>query len=517
MRLSLVVYTILIMRILSSNLLPDIDRATCQAQNIDSIQLMERAASFLSCEVMQRYTTSQRIVVFAGPGNNGGDALATARNLIEQGYKRVEVFLFNIENRLSHDCEAERRKLITIDGVDFTEINTVFNPPDLSKEDVVIDGLFGAGLNKPLQGGFIAVARLINESGAFVISIDTPSGLFGEWNSNVNLRDVVNADLTFTFGWPSLSFFFEENARATGHWEVLDINLDKSAIRHAETNFFRVEPESIRPLLHKRDPFSGKRDFGSAMIFAGSMGMMGAAVMCAQATLRTGAGIATVHSANCGLNVLQTTVPEAIFEPDRADRFISDMTLHHEHQVVIAGPGIGTSEATVNALESLLKNVHSPLVLDADALNCIASRPSLLNLIPPQTVITPHAGEFDRLFGEHTQSEDRLKKAIEVAQYYNLIIVLKGHYTANVRPTGKVYFNSTGNSGMATAGSGDVLAGIIGGLIAQGYRPELAATIGVYVHGLAGDMAAQAIGEYGMLATDIISHIGPALAKLSRE
>ena len=502
------------MKIFNSEKLREIDKATCEAQQVDSVELMERAASAVSYEIISRFLPGQRIVVVAGPGNNGGDALAVARMLIEQGYRKVEVFLFNVTGRLSHDCEVERKRLIAPDAVDFTEIEREFNPPYLSEDDVVIDGLFGSGLNKPLQGGFRAVARLINESGAYVVSIDVPSGLFGEWNDNVVLRDVVHADLTLTFQTPRLSFFFEDNEQCVGEWKILDIDLDEATIRKTQADFTLVEARNVRPLLRPRRNFTGKRDYGSALVMAGSLGMMGAAVMCARAALRCGAGLATVHSARCGMPVIQTAVPEAMFEPDSSENFISDMSVHHNHQVVMAGPGIGTREKTANALADLLKKVKSPLVLDADALNCIAQHPEMLPLLPPQTVITPHQGEFDRLFGEQQTAEQRLKKAIEMAQYYNIIIVLKSHHTAIVRPTGRVYFNSSGNPGMATAGAGDVLTGVIGAFIAQGYRPDLAAPIGVYIHGLAGDLAASEIGQFGVIASDISDHLGRAINKV---
>lgn len=238
---------------------------------------------------------------------------------------------------------------------------------------------------------------------------------------------------------------------------------------------------------------------------------MGAAVMAAEACLRSGAGLVTVHSAEQGINIIQTAVPEAMFEPDKNQYVISDMTLHHDHQVVAVGPGIGTHQVTIDALEAMLKNCKVPLVLDADALNCISRKPALLTLLPRNTIITPHIGEFDRLFGEQKSSEERLNKAIEMAKHYNIIIVLKGHYTAIVRPTGKVYFNSTGNPGMATAGAGDVLVGIIASFVAQGYVPEHAAYIGVFIHGLAGDLAQVEYGEAGMTATDITKYIGRAI------
>jgi NAD(P)H-hydrate epimerase len=252
------------------------------------------------------------------------------------------------------------------------------------------------------------------------------------------------------------------------------------------------------------------------MLFAGSMGMVGASILAAKAAMRCGCGLTTVHGASCGMIPVQTAVPEAMFEPDKNERRVSDMRLHHDHQAVAAGPGLGTHEETVEALEGLLKNIKSPLILDADALNCIVKRPSMLSLLPPKTIITPHVGEFDRLFGEHQLSEQRLKKAIEMAKYYNIIIVLKGHYTAVVRPTGKVFFNSTGNPGMATAGAGDVLTGMIASFAAQGYRPEQAATLAVYLHGMAGDMAAEKLSQWGVTAGDIIQYIGPAIEKITR-
>ena len=499
------------MKIFNSGALAEIDNATCETQNIDSIELMERAANAAACEIIARFLPSQRIVVVAGPGNNGGDALATARMLIEQGYRKVEVFLFNINNKLSHDCDEERKRLIVLDNIDFTEVTREFTPPYLGKEDVVIDGLFGSGLKRPMQGGFVALARYINESGAYVISLDIPSGLFGEWNDNALRRDMVHADLTLTFQLPRLSFFFEENADVLGEWKLLDIDLDTGKMRQIATDYVLFEARNARAMLHPRRPFTGKRDYGSALMFCGSTGMMGAAVMSARACLRSGAGLVTVHSAGGGLQILQTAAPEAMFEPDRNEHFISDMTVHHDHQVVAVGPGIGVHEPTIDALESLLKTTHLPLLLDAVALNCISRRPALLSMLPANTVITPHIGEFDRIFGEHKSSEERLRKAVDMAKYYNIIIVLKGHFTATVLPTGKVYFNSTGNAGMATAGAGDVLTGVIAAFMAQGCRPEIAARLGVYIHGLAGDFAEQELGEYGMTASDISDHVGRAI------
>lgn len=503
------------MKLFTSKTIHEIDSATCEAQKISSVELMERAASAVCCEIMSLFRPGQRFVVMAGPGNNGGDALAVARMLFEQGYRNVEVFLFNVVGKISHDCSEELERLKKIEGIDLTEVKDNFRPPVLGSADVVIDGLFGSGLNGPLKKGFLHLVKYINDSDAYVVSIDVPSGLSGEWNTGVSRHDMVHANLTLAFQFPRLSFFFEENKEVIGDWQLVDIELDDKTIAKTPTDYMLVEARNIRPFLKKRSPFTGKRDYGSVLLFAGSTGMAGASILAAKGAMRSGAGLVTVHSARKSISIVQTAVPEALFEPDVNEHFITDMTIHHNHQAIAIGPGIGTSEQTISALEQLLKQYKHPIVLDADALNCIVKKPQLLSFLPPQSVITPHIGEFDRLFGEHTGGEDRLKKAIEMSRYYNIIIVLKGHYTATVRPTGRVYFNSTGNPGMATAGAGDVLTGVIAAFMAQGYRPEEAATIGVYIHGLAGDMAAKEEGEYGVIASDIASYCGKAIASLT--
>ncbi|MDE6009943.1 MAG: NAD(P)H-hydrate dehydratase, partial [Muribaculaceae bacterium] len=452
------------MKIFSAAALQDIETATCEAQNIDTLELQERTANAVCQEITSRFLPGQRIVIIAGPSHNGGVALSMSRLLFERGYRNLEIFLFNTNPPLTHDCDEARKKLITIDGIDFTEVRREFKPPKLTSNDVVVDALYGANLSDPhpLTGGFAMLTRYINESGAYIISLDVPSGMAGEKNANFIKRDMVHANLTLVFQLPRLAFFLEDNADLIGEWKLLDLDYDTEKIKHTDADFWLVEAKSVRPLLRPRLPFTGKRDYGSVLFFAGSIGMMGAAILSARATLRSGAGLVTVHSAWGGMKILQTAAPEVMFEPDRNEHFISDMTVHHQHQVVAVGPGIGTRDKTIDALEALLKNCQLPLLLDADALNCIAKRPALLTMIPQNTVITPHIGEFDRLFGEHNSAEERLEKAIEMADRYDIIIVLKGHYTAIVRPKArvKVYFNSTDNPGMATPGAGYVLTGV---------------------------------------------------------
>lgn len=499
------------MKIFSTSDIKAIDKLTMEREPIASADLMERASSAVACEIISRWLPNRKIIVFAGPGNNGGDALCVARMLIEQGY-RVEIFLFNIGgNSLSQECNDKKEKLLALGEIDFTEITNSFNSPFISSDDIIIDGLFGTGLKEPLKGGYAALVRLINESGAYVISIDMPSGLFGEWNIKNERHNIINANLTLTFQFPRLSFFFAENSCFVGEWKVLDIELDQKAIAETKSNFKLVQKTDIKDILRKRKKFVNKYDFGSLLLIAGSYGMMGAAIMSAKGALRSGCGLVTVHAPRCGMIPIQTAVPEAIFEADKNDIVSIDLEVKHNYSAIAIGPGIGTHNLTIDTLEKFLINCKSHLILDADALNCITKRPSLLSNLPMMSIITPHAKEFDRLFGDFFSDELRLRKALEVAQFNNIIVVLKGHYTMIVFPDGRIYINSSGNPGMATAGSGDVLTGIIASLVAQGYEPELSAVTGVYIHGYAGDLAEKKYGTYGMTASDIANEVGRAI------
>lgn len=496
------------MKIFTTAEIKAIEHYTIENEPVSSLDLMERAASAVTCEIISRWLPNKRIVVFAGPGNNGGDAIAVARMLIEQGY-RVEIFLFNIgSGKLSEECSKNKERLLELGDVDFTEITNEFAPPYLSKEDLVIDGLFGTGLKEPLKGGFTALVKYINESKAFIVSIDVPSGMFGEWNLENNRRNIITANLTLTFQFPKLAFFFAENSEFIGEWKILDIELSKDAIKNSPTDYYLVDKNDVKRVLKKRNNFSNKYDYGSALIVGGSYGMMGAPLLSSRAAIKSGAGIVNVHSPRCGYTILQSAVPEAIFDADRHDIVVTDIKLKHKYNSVALGPGLGTNDMTVDAIEALLKSREEPCILDADALNCIAKRPVLLNYIPVMSIITPHAKEFDRIFGEQLTEEMRLRKAIEVSRYYNIIVVLKGHHTMTIRPDGKIYINMSGNAGMATAGSGDVLLGIISSFVAQGYKPEVSAVIGVFIHGHAGDIALKTEGEYGLRAGDIIKNIG---------
>lgn len=499
------------MKIFSNDDIRAIDRATIEGDGVASRTLIERVAEAVAAEVMRLWRPSQPSAIFAGPGNNGADALAVGRILIENGWHPV-IYLFNIGgNRLSQECRALRDELMTMPGVQMLEVTQSFTMPEIDRHWLVVDGLFGSGLHDPLPGGFQSLVRTINDSGAAVVSIDVPSGLFADWNANNPQRNIIHATLTMAIQFPRLSFMFADNAPILGHWNVVDINLSEKAIRNTRTNYYFVEEHDIRRILRPRPEFSTKHDYGSMLLVAGSYGMMGAAVMASRGAMRAGVGKLTVHAPRCGYNIVQTDVPDAMFNADKHDIFVTEVKAWQKYTTLAIGPGLGTGEQTVNALDTLLGAIDKPVVIDADGLNCIARRPSLLNKLPKMSVLTPHTGEFDRLFGAQPTGEARFLRALEVSRLYGVVIVLKGHFTAVVRPDGKVYFNSTGTPAMATAGSGDVLTGVIGALLAQGYKPEMAAVAGVYIHGLAGELAAETHGTYGTTASDIADCIGRAI------
>ncbi|MCX4368751.1 MAG: NAD(P)H-hydrate dehydratase [Duncaniella sp.] len=499
------------MKIFNTENIRKIDRITIEEEGVSSQELIRRVAEGVAGEIIGRWSPSTPVVIFAGSGNNGADALVVGRLLLEAGFY-PRILLFNFKgNSLSRDCDMAKRELLATGYNGLMEIIDRAELPSLTPDHLVIDGLFGSGLRDPLEGGFMMLARNISESGATVISIDVPSGMFGEWNARVIGRNVVHATLTMAIQFPRLSFFLGDNAELVGKWKVIDIGLSNRAIMETPTKYFYVERDEVRAVLKPRKPFSSKSDYGHALLFAGCYGMAGAAVMAARGALRSGVGKLTVHSARAAFPVIQSQVPEALFSADRHENVISDMSARFNCSAIGVGPGIGTNDATRGAFETLVKSYKRPLVIDADALNAIAKNQTILDHIAPGSILTPHAGEFDRIFGTQTSDEGRLLKAVEVSHRYKLLIVLKGRYTATVRPDGKVFFNSSGTPAMATAGSGDVLTGIITSLLAQGYKPETASVAGVYIHGLAGEMAAETQGEYGTTAMDIASCVGRAV------
>ncbi len=505
------------MKLFTTEEIRAIDRRTIEQEGVPSLELIERVAEGVADEISSRWRSNKPTMVFAGPGNNGADALGAARLLFERGF-RPEVFLFNIGgDKLSTDCAASRdRMLAEVPDIIFHEVKDRFSMPKITTNHLVIDGLFGSGLREELQGGFKSLVQYINEENATVVSIDLPSGMFGDWNPQIVNRNTIHATLTLAIQFPRISFFIPDNAELIGEWKIIDIGLSEKAIATSPANFCLVEQRDVHRRLRHRKEFASKADFGSGILYAGSYGMMGAAILAARGALRAGVGKLTVNSPKCGYQIMQSSVPEALFRHNRGEINIIDIHPERDFSAIAVGPGIGTNELTVKAVEDFLASINQPVILDADALNCIAIKPSILNTIPVLSILTPHAGEFDRLFGPQPSAEARLRKAIEMAKYYNILIILKGRYTAIVRPDGKVYFNSSGCPAMATAGSGDVLTGVLLSMLAQGYPAELASLIAVYVHGLAGEMAAAEQGEYGVTAGDIASYIGKAIREIMK-
>ena len=502
------------MKILASTQLKELDKYTIVHKPIASIDLMERAARALTDAIVRRWDKSFEVVVFAGPGNNGGDALAVARMLSQKGY-HVEVFLFNTKGQLSEECQANLNCLKTCGSIYFTEISTQFDPPALTENHLVIDGLFGSGLNKPLNGGFASVVKYINASKAQVVAIDIPSGLMGEDNT-YNIRPhIIHADVTLSIQLPKLSFLFPENEDIVGEWELLDIGLKQSFIDAAPSTYSILEETEVRSLIRPRKRFSHKGTFGHGLLIAGSYGMAGASILAAKACLKSGIGLLTVHVPIHNHDLLQTTVPEAIVHTDIQERYFAQPMHLHRYSALAIGPGLGQEEDTALAMMEQIQGSSLPIVLDADAINILSTHRNWLSRLPKRCILTPHLGELERLIGKCMDTYERLTKVKELAAYLQSYIIVKGAWTTIVTPEGNFYFNPTGNPGMATGGSGDVLTGILLGLLAQGYSREEACKLGVYIHGMAGDIAAEEKTQMGMTAADIIEALPAAWKKLT--
>lgn len=504
------------MKLFSSEEIDAIKAATLKERGISNRQFIESVGEALSIEIISSLVPEHKLVVLAGPDLNGAYALSTARHLTLQGF-HPEVILFNIGgNKASVECAAARDRMREECGHDsITEVTGMsFSMPELGYGVTVVDGLFGSERATPLSGGYQSIVRYINEMKPRVVSIDVPSGLLVDSPDSLINRNIIHATITLVIGLARVAFLMKENAELLGNWKIVPVDFSTTAIERTPWRYRIVEKNDIRHLIKPRNPFASKADCGDAVLFAGSYGMLGAAQLCAMGCLRGGAGKVTVHSPRCAFYVLQTAVPCAMFECDPGDVAISNIELSHDFRAVAIGPGIGTADVTIDTLHSFLKiaNANSrPLVLDADALNCISIRQAMLDHIPVMSILTPHAGEFDRMFGKQPSSYARLQKAIEVARKRQVIIILKGHYTAIVRPDGKVYFNPTGSAALATGGSGDVLTGMIAAFLAQGMRPEFAAIVAPYIHGAAGELAARQQSIYSVTARDVADNIGPAI------
>jgi NAD(P)H-hydrate epimerase len=501
------------MKIFRSQQIKEIDKLTIENEPIASVDLMERAADQLLRWFIRTFDRSRRIIVFAGPGNNGGDGIALARLLSVNRFS-AEVFFVKISGKTTDDWNYNYQRLEKETSVIFNTIENIGLFPFISSEDVIIDAIFGSGLTRPAEGLAGQVIRKINLTGSVIVSIDIPSGLFGEDNSTNNPETIVCADFTLSFEFPKLCFMFGENAGFVGDWSILPIGLNSHAIRKTLTPYFLLEDNYIFPMLKKRHKFDHKGKYGHGILVAGSFGKMGAAILGAKAALRTGIGLITCHVPGCGYQVMQTSLPEAMVSVDKNEKYCSEIEAVDLYDAIGIGPGIGTDPATQKIFHTLLLNHNKPLIIDADGINILGANKKWLSELPAGTILTPHVKEFERITGKAENSFIRLEKQIEFASKYKCIVVLKGAYSSIAAPDGKVFFNSTGNPGMATAGSGDVLTGIILSLLSQGYSPEDASLTGVYLHGLAGDAAAAKEGYESIIASDIIDNIGNAFLKV---
>lgn len=503
----------------NSKQIKEIDDATIKERKISSAELMEESARAVASFIFQKYKDHDRpIVIFAGPGNNGGDGLALARIMNNRGYRNICVYLFNTNDSLSKDCKINKERLRNeCEEVKVVEIVQQFEAPQIKKETLIIDALFGTGLNKPLNGGYAALVRFINSTHCEVVSIDLPSGLMCEDNTYNSLSSIVHATYTLTIGFPKLALFLADSQTFLGKVFLLKIGLYTEGLQEDEIFFHLTEKPDIQSMLKVRSPFGHKGTFGNALLIAGQYGMAGAAILAAKSCLRSGVGKVTIHTPLRNNDILQVTVPEAVIHHDEDNNYFTSTINADSFQALAVGPGIGTNKKTALAFIEQVSHTTTPLVVDADAINILATHRGWISQVPQNAIFTPHQREMQRLGICNSDSFSTLLEAVNMAKQYAFYIVLKGHYTAVCTPNGQVYFNPTGNSGMATAGSGDVLTGIILALCAQKYTAEKACRLGVFLHGLAGDLAAKERGEYSLTASDIIDYLPKAFAELGQE
>ena len=507
------------MKILPVEKIREADAFTIENEPVASIDLMERAASKVYDWFMKRCKTKEvSVKIFCGIGNNGGDGLALARMLFFTGII-PQVFVVRFSDKMSRDCEMNFNRLKEETETPMYDIFSEDDFPLINEKDIVVDAIFGSGLNRNIEGFAAELIKHLNDNNAIRIAIDIPSGLLAlgsqqttdngqqSLSKSHNSHQIFRADYTLSFQFPKLAFMFPENDAFVGRWEVLDIGLHKDFIDNVETLNFYTTEDMAMPILRKRTKFSHKGTYGHALLVAGSSGKTGAALLAAEACLRTGVGLLTAHLPKDALLPMQIYLPEAMTSIDKSETHCTEIDDIIPYTAIGVGPGIGKNAETATLLKKIIQEATQPLVLDADALNIISENPTWLSFLPDNTILTPHPKEFERLFGKTNNSYERLELQRKMSVIHNIIIVLKGAHTAITFPNGTCFFNSTGNPGMATAGSGDVLTGMILSLLAQRYTPQEAALLGVYLHGKAGDEAAKEIGENSMIARDIVKSI----------
>ncbi|MEQ8908870.1 MAG: NAD(P)H-hydrate dehydratase [Vicingaceae bacterium] len=489
------------------------DQYTIENEPIKSVDLMERAAG-RAFEWLEKHFLktdhTPHFYVFCGIGNNGGDGLVLARLLHEKGVK-VSVYLVELSKNYSEDFQTNLNRL-PFEVLRLTEKKVDFA---LADNHLVLDALFGTGLSRKVEGFAAQVIEEINRQSKLTIAIDIPSGLFAEDNSENEAQLIVKAAHTLTFQFPKLSFLFPQNRIFVGEWHIIDIGLSAEYIQRTASIHSYLLLDDAKRMLKPRTKFAHKGTHGRALLLAGSKGKMGAAVLSAKACLRSGLGLLTLQVPEVGYSILQSQVPEAMVEVDNCQTHLTDLKRELAFDALGIGPGIGQAEETQKLLKLLIQECSLPMVIDADALNILSENKTWLSFLPKGSILTPHPGEFKRLVGEWESDFNRHELLRDFAQKFGLFVVLKGANTAVACPDGKVYFNSSGNPGMASGGSGDALTGVLTALLAQGYAPEQAAILGVFVHGLAGDLAANKLGEIGMLPSDLIEALPYAFKLLT--
>ncbi len=501
------------MKIFSTDQLKEAEGLTIERQGITSDELMERAATKVFRHIHHELNgRNVHIKVFCGIGNNGGDGLVVARLLTEHGYT-VSVYIVNYSDQRSEDFLLNYKRLKNVSGDWPVQVKSKEDFPELQRQDFVVDAIFGIGLNRPPEGWVGGLIKHINKSGAFVLAIDMPSGLFaGEPTPDKSL--VIRANSTVTFQAPKLVFYLPETAGFAGALEVVDIGLDPQYLNETDTGMELIGYLEARTYYKRREKITHKGTYGHALVVGGSYGKMGSISLTATAALRAGAGMVTIFAPSCGYTMLQTVLPEAMVITDKAEKFLSDIDFDLDPSVISFGVGVGKKDETRDAFGALLEKVEKPMVIDADGLNLLAYNRELLKKIPARSVLTPHPKELERLIGEWRDDFEKLQKVKDFAKEYEVVLVIKGSYTLTVSPE-NLYVNTSGNPGMATAGSGDVLTGIITGLISQQYDPLTATIFGIYLHGRAGDFAAASLGYEAMIAGDIAKNLGRAYLDLN--
>ena len=487
-------------KLFTAKQIKEIDNQSIIRQNITSEKLMERAVNNLRPHITKELSNDKHIYIFCGKGNNGGDGLVLAR-LLQPDY-HVSCVIVPFSKKSSADFESNFSKLqnTPVEILDFSDNNK----PDINENDIIIDAIFGTGLSRPADGIARQSIEFINESGAKILSIDIPSGLYAD-RSNQTVDTIIKADKVYSFQFPKISFFFPENAGFVKDFEVVDIGLDSGVINEMPSKYFMLT-SAVEKMLKKRPKTGYKNSFGHALIVGGSYGMIGAPVLASKAALRIGTGLVNNFLPRCGYPISQTYVPEVMCLTDTSKKHISKIEVPGKITAIGIGMGMGTKPKTQKALKQFLKNNTKPLLLDADALNILALNPKWLKHIPKKSILTPHEGEFKRLVGDWQNDSEKWQKLKDFSAQYQVITVLKGAYTT-ISDGEFFYINPVANPALATAGSGDVLSGMITGLLAQAYQAMEAALLGVYLHAQTAEKYVEKYRDYSMIASDIIKEI----------